>query len=196
MAKRVVKKRDYDNALRVQKSEKARKLIIDTYVKLLEERRGQDVQVAEIAERSGVSQRTLFRFFKDRALLEQATDEYLRTLLQGTLAEITEKTVAGYARHMFASFDEHENLVMAYLYSSFGVKARTQLRKQLNKMLVARILEERKLELTPENQPKIAVIVSLINAKIWDDLRADFNMSGKKTGQAVEWAITALMKEL
>jgi hypothetical protein len=57
-------------------------------------------------------------------------------------------------------------------------------------------LREKKLVMTEQNRTQVALIVSLINAKLWDDLRHDFGLSGEQIGDVIAWAVTRLSEGL
>lgn len=193
---RAKKSRVYDNSARFEKSQQTQKVIIESLVALLVERRGGDVQFDEVAKKSGVSERTIFRFFKDKEALLKATDTYLQSFVAASVDKIQEMDVSGFAKNSFILFDEFENLTMAYLYSPFGQQARALFRKKLHQLLISKISEKKKLQHSREEEVRLALTVSLVNAKIWDDLRTDFGFSGREIGEAVAWSIQHLLEHL
>ena len=74
--------RVYNNASRAEKSAQTQKMIIETLVELLVEKRGGEVPIEDLAKRSGITQRSIFRFFKDKKSLHEAMDKYLMSYLQ------------------------------------------------------------------------------------------------------------------
>ena len=187
-------KRPYNNSSRAETSEQTQKLIIETLVELLVERRGGEVRFDEISEKSKISERTIFRFFKDKQALHQATDEYLRSFLQSSIGQLEESDFLGFMTNAYKLFDKHENLTMAYLFSPFGNQARDIFRKKLNQLLMAKILKEQPHELTSTKKIRLALIVSLVNAKLWYDLKTDFGYSGAEIGEVLGWALKLLLK--
>jgi AcrR family transcriptional regulator len=190
------KKRSYNNQTRLEKSADNQRLIIDTLVDLLVERKGGVVTFEEIAERACISARSVYRLFKDKESLHRSMDEYLLSYLQASDEQISELDVAGFGRNAFQLFEKHEKLVMAYLYSPFGQELRKAFRKKLNLAMTSKILEKKKVALTKENRHKLALIVSLVNAKIWHDIKIDTGFTGNEMGPAIEWALEILIKNL
>jgi AcrR family transcriptional regulator len=189
-------KRIYDNSSREQASVETRQLIIETVVQILTDRRGGEAQIEEVAKRSGISQRTIFRFFKDKKALLASTDEYLQQYLQSSMQEIAASDTVGFARNVFALFDKHEALVMAYLFSPFGQTARDLFRKKLNRLLLAQLAKQSQASPTAVVKKRQALIVSLINAKLWYDIKTDFGYSGREIGEVVAWAIEKLIANI
>lgn len=196
--KRTSKKpgRSYDNTQRREKVEQSQTKIIEAMVQFLVERKGGDVTFDDLAKRTKVSQRTIFRFFTDKTALLEATDQYLQTYLQTAMSQLTELSLKGFAKNLFSAFDRNENLTMAYMFSPFGQNARDLFRKKFNRLLLDRILAERKITLTKENEKKLALVVTLLNAKLWYDIRTDFGYTGAEIGETVEWAIDTLLEKL
>lgn len=190
------KKRVYDNSLRKEKADQTQKHIIETYVNLLAERRGADVSIEELAATSKISQRTVFRLFKDKDALYRATDLYIEQFVQVSFQKIQQTDILSFTKDVFNLFEEHENLMMAYMFSSFGVTTREIFRKRLNKLLIDQIMAAKNLKITRLIETRLAVIVTLINVKIWHDIRSDFKHSSKEIGQAVSWAIENLIRVL
>lgn len=194
--KRAVQKRAYDNSSRRQSSEANRKLILETLVILLVEKKGAEVTFKEIAARCGLAERSIFRFYEDKAALHAEMDHYLTTYIEASVAQLRELDVAGFAKNAFRLFDQYESLVQAYIYSPFGQTARMLFRKKLNKLITMKLVQEKPLPAGEETAKRIAIICSLINAKIWNDIKIDHGYSGAEMGDAVKWAIDALVKSL
>lgn len=187
----------YDNSLRHEKSLANQKLIIETMVQLLVEKKGGEVTFGEVAKRTGLAERSIYRFFKDKEALYAETNRYLTGYLAEATKQINTMNVVGFGRNSYSILDRHEPLVLAYIYSQFGEETRRIFRKSLNLFLIEKIKVEKGLQdLTTEQMKKLALIVSLINAKIWHDIKSDFGFTGEQMGDAVEWALKTLIDSL
>lgn len=186
----------YDNSRRSKKSAETQQSVIRTMVELLVKRRGGEVQIEEIARKSGISERSIFRFFKDKQALLEATDTYIMQYMQSTMLKIDAGTVADFGRDVFKLFDANENLLRAYLFSPFGHTARSRLRKKLNQALIEKLKLEAGGSFPPGSEHKVALTVSLINANLWSDLRNDFGMNGEEIGKVISWAVKILAAKL
>ncbi len=190
-----VSKRKYDNTARAEKSVQTQKTIIESLVALLVERRGGDVQMGEVAKRSGITQRTIFRFFKDKESLHQAMDDYLLSYLQASTQQMETMNFIGFAKNAFKIFDQYEDLTTAYVVSPFGHETRALFRRKLTQAMIARISREKNIELTDERLKRLALVTSLVNAKIWYDLQIDFGFTGEEMGPSLEWALKTLLEK-
>lgn len=189
-------RRVYDNSARAEKSVQTQKKIIETLVTLLVEKRGGEVPMQELARRSEITQRSIFRFFKDKKTLHEAMDKYLMSYLQASNEQMQTLDFVGFGKNTYQLFDRHEALTTAYIFSPFGQEARVLLRKKLVQAMIAKIVHERKLDLSPQKLKRLALITSLINAKIWFDIKTDFGFSGEDMGEAVEWSLNTLLTNL
>jgi AcrR family transcriptional regulator len=190
------KTRGYNSESRRKKSQASRQTIIETLVKLLVERKGAPVTFEEIAKASGVSVRSVYRFFKDKETLHEAMDEYLFARLTMSEEHLAAIDIEHVGRDVFALFDKHEQVTLAYLYSPFGIEARKLFRKRLNESMRIKILERKQIEITPENEKKLALIISIVNAKLWHDIRTDTGYSGVEMGPTVDWAVLTLINNI
>lgn len=187
------KKRVYNNSSRKSKSAETQQKIIQTLVTMLAERKGADVQFSEIAARLKITERTIFRFFKDKKTLHQAMDSYLMSYLMAGSEKLQNTDFATFGKNIFKLFDDNQKLSTAYVLSSFGNEARTRFRKKLTEAMISQILKQRNIELTPKRAKRLAVVVSLVSAKIWYDIKIDFGYSGAEIGDSIEWALETLI---
>lgn len=195
-SKATQKVRAYDNTSRQDKSAQNRRLILETLVQLLVEKKGHDVTFKEIAARTGLAERSIYRFYNDKEELHHEIDRFLMTYIEASVEQLLTMDVAAFAKNAFQLFDKYESLVLAYLYSPFGRATRQRFRKSLNQLILKKLAEENHLARNSQNQKKVAIICSLINANIWNDIREDYGFSGQEMGDTVEWAIRALIQGL
>lgn len=195
-AKRPRKSRSYDNSLRVEKSQGNRQKIIENYVNLLVEKRGEEISFDELAEKSGVSTRTLFRFFGDKKSLSQELDIYLEQYISRAAQNLENMSVEAYAKFSYETFDKYENLILAYIYTSFGQTSRILFRKKFNTLVYNKIKSQIELTHTKEELRRVHFVITLINAKLWSDLRDIYGQTGSEMGESAKWAIRTLLKNL
>lgn len=195
-AKKIRKPRRYDNSARTEKSNNNRQKIIENYVALLAERRGEEISLEELAERAELSTRTLFRFFGDKKSLTHELEAYLEMYVTRMAGNLQIMTVEDFAEFSFQIFDKYENLILAYLYTNFGQQSRVLFRRKFNTLVMEKIKGQIPLTNSKEEQHKIHLIITLINANLWSDMRAVYGNTGAEMGKAVKWAMSTLVKNL
>ncbi|WP_035349658.1 TetR/AcrR family transcriptional regulator [Edaphobacter aggregans] len=145
-----------------------------------------------IAEAAGMSARTVYRHFPDRASLLQALWERLREATH-TRFPITEDEILPMAQTVFREFDANETLVRAVLNSPAGTEVRerggVEGRAAFTQSL-APIIEG-----LPEREKSriIAVFVSVYSAPFWQLLRDRGQLSAPEAEKAVSWALETLI---
>lgn len=189
-------KRAYDNSARTARSSESQQAIISTLANLLAEKRGGDVQIQEIADRTGITKRTIFRFFKDKTTLLKALDNYLLGYLSAGARQLETYNFIDFSKNAIKLFEENEAVTMAYVLSPLGQEARLLFRKKLNQMMMEKILSERKIKRTSSTAGKIALVINLVNAKVWYDLKTEHSLSGKEIADALGWGLETLLKDL
>lgn len=189
-----MEKRHYDNASRRQKSLQNQKLIIETLVQLLVEKKGGEVTFEAIAKKAKISERTIYRFFKDKAALHQEMDRHLANFLAEGYDRLSELDIPDFGQFAFSLFDKHEPLVIAYLFSPFGYDARRIFRKRLNQAVIGKVVDHNPK--AADEDKRLAFVASLVSAKLWHDIRADFGYSGVEMGPTVKWAISTLLNNI
>jgi AcrR family transcriptional regulator len=183
-------------SLREQHAVATRERILGAVADLLERGDAEEVTVPAVAEASGVSLRTIYRYFPTREdLLEAAGrwigDELLKHPYPRDLDEVADLYQAG-AR----DFDERPGLVRALAFSQLGRHVRGYRRRERLEA-VGRALRAELTELSePELQQAQAVLAYLHNMLAYTTLREENGLSGDEIGEAIGWAIRTLIGDL
>lgn len=185
-----------DLSLRQRQSELTRELILRTVAGLLEEGEASELAVPEVARRSGVSLRTIYRYFPTREELIAAAGEWIGVnLLDATIPSTLAEIPRVYAENA-ALWDEHPRLVETMALSR-GANSLRSIRRQerLEK------LREALAEVTdglPEAEARQAfgIFAYLDNMLAWLTMRDEAGLDGKEAGAAVAWAMEVLINDL
>lgn len=188
------KKRMYDNSARQQQSESNKTRIIEKYVELLVEKRGDEISLEELAEKAEVSARTLYRFFGDKKSLSNELEIYLNRYLTSVNENVNSMSIDEFTAFSFKIFDKYSLLLQSYLYTNFGQASRRIFRKKLNELLLEKIKAQSKNKNIEEK--KALFIVSLISANIWSDLKDIHQISGEEIATTAQWAVKTLLSGL
>ena len=183
-------------SLRDQHAAVTRTRILSAVAELLEQGDAEELTMPGVAAASGVSLRTIYRYYPTReGLLEAAGrwigDELLRHPYPATLDEVADRFVAG-----APDFDEHPGLVRAMALSQLGRRIRGYRRRERLDALARALRDE--LPRLPEDELRRAeaVIAYLHNILAYTTLREENGLSGEEIGRAIGWAIRALVEDL
>jgi AcrR family transcriptional regulator len=189
-------RRRYDSPLRERQAQQTRETILDALTLLLQDRSPVEITIKELAEAAGVSERTVYRHFPDRA-----------ALVQGLTARLA--VIAGRVAGPDPG-DDLRSIVVALMHDleAHRVEARaeavlnadprryseaTRAHTQLFADLVGTALPD----LDDEQHRAVSAIVRvLVSAQTWLRLREEFGLDGDASGPIVAWAIDALVHEV
>jgi AcrR family transcriptional regulator len=156
-----------------------------------------DVTVPDVARAAGVSVRTVYRHFATREELLAATAEWISghywrdPAIPETLDEVVKHPAAN-----FRSFDEHPNLARAMVLSGAGGAVRSARRqRRLESQNQALRAVTSNLPARERHQAE-AVFGYLSNMLAWLTMREEHGLSGRESGDAITWAMRALVEDL
>jgi AcrR family transcriptional regulator len=183
-------------SLREQHAEVTRGRILAAVAELLERGVAEELTMPGVAEASGISLRTVYRYYPTREQLLEAAgrwigDELLRHPYPENLDEVAELFRAG-----CRDFDEHPGLVRALALSQLGQSVRGYRRRE-RLQAISRALRDEVGDLPEEELRRAeAVLAYLHNVLAYTALREESGLSGDEIGDALGWAIETLVKDL
>jgi AcrR family transcriptional regulator len=182
--------------LRDQQAAVARERIFRAVAELLERDGSEALTMPQVAELSGVSLRTVYRYFPTREVLLDAAGRWIggELLKQGYPASLDD--VADSFERACSEFDERPGLVRAMALSQVGREARSARRRE--RLEAIRQVLERELGALPEPELRQAeaVLAHLHNMLAYTTLREEQQLSGAEIGEALGWAIRTLVADL
>ena len=182
--------------LREQHAEAARTRILAAVADLLEGGNVEDLTVPDVAKASGISLRTIYRYYPTREELLEAAgrwigDEVLKHPYPQTLDEVADLYQAG-----ATDFDERPGLVRAMALSQLGRQVRGYRRRERLEALRRSLRAELPALSEAELCRAEAVLAYLHNLLAYTTLREENGLSGDEIGEAIGWAIRTLIADL
>lgn len=188
--------RSYDSPLRRENAERTRRRILDAAASVITA--DGDFVVSEVAERAGVSVRTIYHHFPDREIMLDALGEWLAEELgyprlewPRDLTSFADKTVE-IAEQLSADIDK----MRVFFSTPVGQAARRQARAQRLEHL--RQLADQELAGVDAQTAEWAVLIihELASSRTWLAMRDDAGLDVTQAAEAVRWAIKALLANL
>lgn len=182
--------------LRQRQAQQVRIALLEAAISQLEGSIRSDVSMAEVAQAAGVSLRTLYRYFPDRAsLLDAAGDHLYRSL--GVPFEIAgPEDIAASFREAARRLGARPQLTRALVRSEPGKLSRSAVRQQRLEAIRG-ALKPLTDSLDPcTAQYASAVIAHLCSAASWVSIADECGVDDSDAQEAVCWAIDALMATL
>lgn len=188
--------RRYHSPLREQRMAETREKILLALADVIAEEGVSDLAVQDVADRAGVSHRTVYRHFADRQGLLDALAEWVQ---EGLGAEVgaTEDEIAGLDHalatipRVFAGFDELGTLAVGMARLSLATEVRSALHRERTERF--RGLFAPHLEGLEDPEAVFAVIRHLMSAVTWWVLRDEFGLEGERAGRAVATVVQAVL---
>jgi AcrR family transcriptional regulator len=183
-------------SLRDEQAAVARERMLHAVAELLERDGFGELTMPQVAELSGVSLRTVYRYFPTREALLDAAGRWIggELLKQGYPTSLDD--VADSFERACSEFDDHPGLVRAMALSQVGREARNSRRRQRLEAM-RQVLEEEVGALSErELRQAEAVLAYLHNMLAYTTLREEQQLAGSEIGEALGWAIRTLVADL
>lgn len=192
----VVARRPYSSTRRAEAAERTREAILEAVAKGLSEGGMDALSFESIAQHAGIAARTVYRHFSTREKLLAAFWDWLMVRLDLKQFPQTEKDLLNAPPRVFGMLDRNERLVRSYLASQLLREMRQPIDPQRTRDISRCIANATRGLPDPEIKRATAVIQALFSAPVWQVMRDRVGLSGREAGDAVSWAIEALLREL
>ncbi len=181
--------------LRERKKDEVRTRIHDCVAEILSEGKI-DVSHDLIAERTGISRRTVYRYFPDKeALLEGMLDRIRELAGKNVIMPGNEAELVSTLHDIYTGFDKIASIVtlvrstpQGRAIRMAGNKRRVEAYRAATKDLVK--------DLPPEDQILAVAVLQMLHTTPWLEMRDRWGLSGEQIARAIGWAMRSLMKDL
>jgi AcrR family transcriptional regulator len=183
-------------SLRDRNAAATRERILAAVADLLERGEAEELTMPGVAEASGISLRTIYRYYPTREELMEAAgrwigDELLKHPYPRDLDEVADLFEAG-----CPDFDERPGLVRAMALSQLGQSVRGYRRRERAEA-IERALREEFPDLDEDELLRASAVLSYLhNILAYTTLREENGLSGEEIGTAIGWAIRTLIADL
>lgn len=182
--------------LRARQAEQVRASILDALIARLEHEAMEDVPIDELARESGVSRRTLYRYFPGREALLAAAEARLVDRLGLPTAVAGPEEISASFREASCRLEQHPALARALRQTTVGPELRPPLRARRVAAIVG-ALEPLTQGLDPIEARQLAAIIAyLCSSNAWVTIGDESRLSGDDIRDAVTWAIETLLVDV
>jgi AcrR family transcriptional regulator len=155
--------------------------------------------VQHVADRAGVSHRTVYRHFPSReALINDFSDWLNQSMLErGAISEVSSTDeIAMAAEVNFSLWDEYPALMSEMAKTYFVTGLRLDDRDRRTQAFRALMTEAAPNADPQDVQRAFMIIRCLASSLTWTFFREQLDVDGREAGQAVAWAINTLIRDL
>lgn len=194
--KRKKAKRTYDNSLREKQARETRRSILETLTEIFCDESVREFSMAELANRAGVSEPTLYRYFASRDILFDAWGQWRAEEIKEPELSTTAEGLCENVSTIFSFYDSMEELMRASQSRIRLMGYSPNQRRGRDKMITGAFLEH-----TGHLNPKVAkaraaIFRYLIGSSCWAKLTADFGVDSKTAAEAVQWTTKLMLDGL
>lgn len=183
-------------SLRERQAEGVRSAVLGAAIAALETRDAEDFSMADVAQAAGVSLRTLYRYFPDRAALLQDAGERLYAELGVEFEIAAPEDIAASFRRAARRLSARPRLARALVRSRAGRMTRSGVRRQRVEAIRA-ALEPVAGTIDPDLAPRAAAVIThLCSAASWVAVADESGLPDSEAQEAVAWAIEVLVRNL
>lgn len=182
--------------LRQQQVKQLRVAVLEAVIAKLESAAADDVSMADIAQSAGISLRTLYRYFPDRASLLQSAGEHLYGSLGMPIDIAAPEDITRSFIEAASRLAARPGLTRALIRTGAGQVARSTMRSQRVKA-IRTALKPATAGLDADLARRAtALIIHLCSATSWVSIADESGLSDADAQAAVSWGIDALIDTL
>lgn len=167
--------------------------IIDAAIAVVTEGGGEPITIAAVAERCGITERTIYRHFQTRDDLVRSLWPRMQDRVGSAGFPRTAEELINRPASLFPRFDAHEGLVRASITSATGKELRTAINADRQAAMLACVEDAFPAMDKPSARRRAAVVQLLESADAWGVLKDFWGLDGTEAGQAASEAIAILL---
>lgn len=190
--------RSYQSDLRARGKEDTRARIVDAMVRVIVEEGVHAFTVQNVAERAGVSHRTVYRHYPSRErLLEGLSESLSRRLADAGLAPPQE--ITGWTSYVAPLFEEFSSLgpaLRASVIAAVALGAQTESEGELASAIFDSLVIRFSYLSEEQLHEAAGVFRALVSRFTWYVLSVELRFETAEASRGVAWAIGALLDDL
>lgn len=188
--------RSYDTPIRDRKAAATREAILRALAEVVVTEGVAEMSVQQVADRAGVSHRTVYRHFPDRQALLDALGSWVQQQLEPEISDRRLKDVGqmlAAVPGVFEQFDELDHPAAAMARISVAEDVRSQ--EHTDRTVRFRELLAPELAGLGDADAVFALLRHLLSAVTWWVARSEFELDGVRAGRAVATIIEAVVEQ-
>jgi AcrR family transcriptional regulator len=196
---RVARRRGYVSSLRARQADLTRELILRATAEAIAVDPLLGFSMQEVADRAGVSLRSVYRHFPGRKQLFEALYDWVSTRLEvpALLRSVTTlEDLPSLAAPLFARFDSEAPLVRASVLASLALGTQPATRAEWDRDAFAIFRAEMPNLDSDEARRAWALVRLLFTSRVWLSLSERFGLDTASAAEAIEWAARVLLEDL
>lgn len=183
-----------DVGQRERNKEEARTRILDAVISLLADGRG-EVNHDAVADRSGISRRTVYRYFDDRQKLLAAASTRVRELAGSRVNFPKDESDLLDTRPIYEGFDRIAPIATLVRSTPEGRAMRLS-QKAERQTAYTRVVADAVKDLPESDRVLATAMLQVLHTTPWLEMRDHWDLTGTEIGRVTSWAIRTLLLDL
>jgi AcrR family transcriptional regulator len=185
--------KDQDDSLRERKKDEARNRIADAVIRLMAD--GRDINHDVVAETTGISRRTVYRYFPDRDALLSTASTRVREMAGNRVAFPTDEQSLLDTHSIYIGLDRIAPVATLVRSTPQGRAMRLSQKRERQESYLAAAADAVK-DLPEEDRILATAVLQVLHTTTWLEMRDHWDLSGEQMARATSWAISTLLKDL
>ena len=188
--------RSYESPLRAEQRERTRARILEMAIELLADEGLEELKIPPLAQKAGVSVRTVYVHYPTKDALLEAIAELLDERVGAITFPKRADDLPAFTAGVFEGFDRDEKVFTAAARTKPGREVSARRRgKRVEDLEAALATELSGLDPLARRQALAAMYV-VFGVTSWRAMKDYFGLTGPQAGEAAAWAIGAMLREL
>ncbi|MDX2237618.1 MAG: helix-turn-helix domain-containing protein [Hyphomonadaceae bacterium] len=170
-----------------------RRRVLDAALGLFRDGAVEDLTMAGVAARAGMTERTIYRHFETREALLGAVWEEINAIVKTPSMPDTPERLIAQPREMFREFDKEEALLRAIVTTRQGRELRLSVNAQ-RQTAIRQAVRAARPELMEPHFTRLCAAVQLLDSSFaWAVMKDYWGLAGDEAGAAASEAIRVLL---
>ena len=185
--------KDQVRGLRERKKDDARNRIADAVIQLMAD--GNEISHDVVAETTGISRRTIYRYFPDRDSLLSTASTRVREMAGNRLVFPKDEQSLLDTYSIYKGLDRIAPIATLVRSTPQGRAMRLSQKRERQESYLAAAADAVK-DLPEEDRVLATAMLQVLHTTTWLEMRDHWDLTGEQMGRATSWAISVLLNDL
>ena len=190
--------RPYNSPLREQQALRTKEQICESLIDLISELGANDLNIKDLAQRAGVSERTVYRHFPDRSALIDGLFDHIDSHADWSDTDDIAGVGAlrGAVEHNFGVYDSFERETRALVLMNLD-PGRTAAASRRHVADIRSLVADRFPDLSNEDTTGVGALLNLlVSSRTWLRLLDAHGIAGAQSARYISWVVDLIISDL
>ncbi|WP_298282673.1 TetR/AcrR family transcriptional regulator [Novosphingobium sp.] len=185
--------KDQVRGLRERKKDDARNRIADVVIQFMAD--ASEINHDVVAETTGISRRTIYRYFPDRDSLLSTAFTRVREMAGNRVVFPKDEQALLGTRSIYSGLDRIAPIATLVRSTPQGRAMRLSQKRERQESYLA-VAADAVKDLPEEDRVLATAVLQVLHTTVWLEMRDHWDLTGEQMGRATSWAISVLLNDL